>query len=422
MTRPTLSVDISFVDNPFLFFGQVWTDVTADVLSIPEIRRGRERIGAAVRAGTARVVLDNASGNYTPGNWASPYATYLLPLRRIRIRATWSGITYTLFMGFIERWPPAYPGGLDSTVELECADWFIVLASEPITLSRGSEDSHWRLLWLATFVQLDGARNIPTSGNSAGKSAIAAVSLVDTPPLSHMQAVVDAEDGLLFVTGAGIVTFQGRHHRLLDTTATAVQLILGDESDITHGWVLGTSLLGITTIPRAAGWVAGNLNEHPHLRVAMAYDVQDIVNQSTVTASGGTPQTAEDAASVTRYGTRAIAKTLLLTSDGDAAARAAWDVARGKEAALRFNAVTVSGLRDDTLWPLLFGLDLSYRVEVRVRPPGSRAIIRESYVEQIIHRDLHDRWESVLSLSPAVINEAIGVYGDAIYDVSVYAY
>jgi hypothetical protein len=421
---PQIIVEISFVPYPFPASLQSWTDVSADVAAVPEIRRGRARLDDAMRAGTARIVLDNADGKYTPGNWASPYVDYLLPMRRVRIRVVWQSIGYTIFQGFIERWPPTYPGGLESTVELECSDWYLVFGSEPITLSRGAEYSHWRLIWLVSLTALSASeRAIPTSGTSAGQSIVSAVSLVDTPILSHLQSVVEAEDGLLFVSGAGIVTFQGRHHRLTDTTCTVVQVVFGGAPELTTvGWVLGTGVLGSTTVPRPTGWVSGDDLEHPYSDVTFEYDVAGIINESQVTADGGTPQTIEDSTSQLWYGARKITRSLLITSDTEALARAGWDVTRNKAPEVRFPELRVTGIGNDALWPELLPLELSQRVQVRVRPPASQPIVRECYVEQIIHRDVTHLWETTLSLSPAVANDAIARFESGIFDVSVYGY
>jgi hypothetical protein len=332
-------------------------------------------------------------------------------------------VSYPLFQGFIERWPPSHPGGLESTVELEVTDWFLILGSEPITLSRGAEDSHWRVILLLTLTAMSSLwYEVPTSGNSAGRSRVAAVSLVDEPILAHLQSVIEAEDGLAFVRGDGVLEFQGRHHRLLDPRCTSVQMLIGDSDDTTSQWILGTSRLGLDTVPRRSGWSPGDDPERPYLALESEYDAQAIINASQVTASGGVPQTAEDADSQDRYGVRTLVQSLLITSDTEAADRAAWNVIRNSTPELRFPSVTVSGLRDPAMWPELLGLDLSYRVEVRTRPPASVAVVRHCYVEQIVHRNLITQWETTLALSPALDSTAFLVLGTGVLDTSRLGY
>lgn len=406
MTRPTIIVEIAFTADP-MDITAVWTDVTAYVLEVLEIRRGRARLRDRMGAGTARVLLDNSDGRFTPGNWLSPYAEYLLPMRRIRIRAAYLGVGQALFVGFIERWPPGW-NGLDGQVEIEAVDAFGWLAAVPVTTSRGPENVAWRALALLSTAGWTYGSTIAPNSPDGTITMTPAVTLTNEPILNHLLDLAEAEDGQLFASSAGIMTFQGRHFRLLNSRAATVQLLLGDSDDTTSGWLLGTATLGVTTTPRPSGWVSGDDPEHPHVRVALSYDVQDIINESRVTPSSGAEQIASDATSRALYGARARARSLLLTSTSEAADRAAWEVVQNKNARVRFDAVTVSGLPsgNETIWPTLLGLELSDRVEVRVRPPSSAAIVRETYVEQIAHRNLVGEWETTLGLSPVPTTEA----------------
>lgn len=400
MTRPTLSVAIAFASDP-MDTAPLFEDISAFVLEIPEIRRGRARLRDRMAAGTARVILDNKGGDFTPGNWRSSYAGNLVPMRRIRISATWGLNTYAIFNGFVERWPPNEPGGADGTVEIECVDGFAWLAAIPVTTSRGVENAAARAIALKSTAGWTIGDYLPIGSPDGALTTVAAVTLSNEPILAHLLDLADAEDGLIYMDQANFLSLQGRHYRLLNTRATDVQLLLGDSDDTTTSWVLGTSALGLTTTLRPAGWSAGDDPERPYIRVDMSYDVQDIINESRVTPSGGAEQVASDALSQRRYGTRARVRSLLLTSTTEAADRAAWEVAQNREAQIRFDAVTTSGLRDAELWPELLGLELSDRVEVRVRRIGHAAIARQSHVEQIVHRNLVGAWETTLGLSQA---------------------
>ncbi len=408
MSRPTLSVSIAWASNP-MDIGAVFTDISAYVIEAPEVRRGRARLRDRMGAGTARVILDNSLGYFTPGNWRSPWVAYLLPLRRIRISATWGLNTYAIFNGFIERWPPNEPGGADGTVEIECADGFSWLAAVPVTTSRGAENAAQRALALKTTAGWAIGDNLPVGSPDGALTTVAAVTLTNEPILTHLLDLADAEDGIIYMSSGGILSLQGRHYRLLNTRATDVQLLLGDSDDATTSWVLGTSVLGVSTVPRPAGWSAGDDPERPYLRVDMSYDVQDIINESRVTPSGGAEQIAVDASSQSTYGVRARVRSLLLTSTTEAADRAAWEVAQNREAQIRFDAVTTSGLRDSAMWDELLGLDLSDRVEVRVRRINHAPIARQGHVEQIVHRNLVGEWEVTLGLSQAANSGAGGV-------------
>jgi len=325
----------------------------------------------------------------------------------VRIRATYNAVTYDLFGGFIERWPPTWPGGLLSETTIQCVDGFKILAQARSNYTWGVEDSHWRIIgvlaaagWPATdeivFTSLD---------VRAGKSTIPAVNLANTPPLSHILDVALAEDGQFFMNGQGYAVFQGRHQRIGYSRSTTVQQTYGDELNTTTGWVLGNatnSVIGVTTIPRSAAWVSGTASELPFINVQPSYDDQFIVNAAAFIRPSGVEQTASDATSQARYSVRSQVQTLQLTTDTAVLDRATWAVAKGKEPDIRFISLTLSGHHRDTLWPAILSAEISDRIAVIIRPPSSYAIRRECYIEAIEHRNITmETWATIYSLSPA---------------------
>lgn len=123
MALPTLAVDIGFATDPGL--PPTWVDISEYVRSA-SIRRGRSHELDRVEAGTATVLLDNRDGRFDPANALSPYWPNVLPMRQVRIRATWEGVGYILFRGYIESWPQSWAsGGVgDATVTLQAVDGF----------------------------------------------------------------------------------------------------------------------------------------------------------------------------------------------------------------------------------------------------------------------------------------------------------
>jgi hypothetical protein len=122
MAYPTLLVQIAFGDPPLTALASnTWTDVTAYVVSI-HTRRGRADPLGRVEAGTAQLVLDNSDRRFDPTYTGSPYYPNVVPMKKIRISATYSAVTYRIYTGYIESWPPDWPGGLDATTTIGCAD------------------------------------------------------------------------------------------------------------------------------------------------------------------------------------------------------------------------------------------------------------------------------------------------------------
>jgi len=126
VTFPTLSVQVAFDDDP-LATSWTWTDITAYVKSI-QVKIGRDREVDDFEPGRATIELDNTDRRFDPEHATGPYYGKLLPSKRVRIRATHSAVTYTLFHGFVDDWPQDYGGSWTSDVVVPCTDAFGQLA------------------------------------------------------------------------------------------------------------------------------------------------------------------------------------------------------------------------------------------------------------------------------------------------------
>lgn len=405
MAQPELIIEFAPNDVP-MEVTPTWIDITDDVISIPSIRRGRSRNLGPFEAGTATIILDNSLGAYTPGNTESAYTSKLLPMVQIRIRAIWGGTTYPLFRGFVERWRPNWPGGLDGTCRVECVDGFKVFAQLKISTAMGAKTSYQEIEtvlllanWPIALRDIDGLNWV----------TIVAITLSQTSGLSHMQEVEFTEGGQLWIAPDGDVTWRWRSARGSDSRSVNIQARFGYDPSPTVGWVLGDatySVLGSTTILRDALFVIGTLNsiqEQRYLSVDMTMDDQDIVNDAQITASGGATYTASDSTSITRYGARTFTKTLLSSSAVDAQERADLLVANGKDAKIRITNLVFSGHQADE-WMNVLYLEISDRVEVIIRPANSGTVGQTCLIESVEHRNITDStWDTVLGLSLAEI-------------------
>lgn len=125
----TVTVEIGFASNPSVAIGSTsWTDVSAYVRQF-STRRGRNTELGQFSAGTMQIVLDNRDRRFDPNYTSSPYSPNVLPMRRIRVRATYSATTYDVWSGFVDDWPQEYDiGNHDATVTVNCTDVFKVLS------------------------------------------------------------------------------------------------------------------------------------------------------------------------------------------------------------------------------------------------------------------------------------------------------
>ena len=111
------------------FFTGANDDVTADIESI-KIRRGRDDILSQINAGTCEMDVRRPTDRpyWNPANAASDLnasnAPGFVPMRPVRVTATYSGTTYGLFWGFLRSAKFDYETGI---CHLSCVDLFVFL-------------------------------------------------------------------------------------------------------------------------------------------------------------------------------------------------------------------------------------------------------------------------------------------------------
>ncbi len=130
MSVPTLRVfvdfdsDTAFEVNPLILgsatkgilgtnrlgSGTLPVEIT-DLVTRVAIRRGRNRITSKFEPGTADIVLYDQNGDWNPANPNSAYYPNLVPLRQIIIYATYAGVDYYIFSGFISKYDTGFRQG-----------------------------------------------------------------------------------------------------------------------------------------------------------------------------------------------------------------------------------------------------------------------------------------------------------------------
>lgn len=119
---PTLAVEIAFTTGALE--APVWVDVTGDVREW-NVSRGRNRELERMQPGRATVTFGNLSRQYDSTNVSGPWFGNLRPMRRLRIRETFNGTTFSRFDGFVDRWQLDYPmTGKDATATVTATDAF----------------------------------------------------------------------------------------------------------------------------------------------------------------------------------------------------------------------------------------------------------------------------------------------------------
>lgn len=350
--RPTIQAAVSWTTNPAAT--PVWVDATAYVRAF-SLTRGRNHELDQAQAGTATLTLKNTDRRFDPlatGYSAGPYGSNVIPMRRVRIQATYSATTYDLFHGYITAYQPTIaPSNSDALMELSLVDAFGPLARYKVNTTRSAETTDLRIAAVLNAIGWPaGDRTLAT-----GLIQTQAATLVNEDALGHLQAIVDDEKGFLFISKDGKVTFQHRYMRLLPTATSAV--VLGD----------------------------GGGSEELYEDVDFSVDDSRIMNDVRVTRAGGIEQVVTDATSQANYYIRTQALSGLMQWDGDAYGTAGYLLETYKQPRLRAPGLRLNGDGNPTvMWPHVCGRELGDRVTLRRRPPGGGATIDQiCHIEQM---------------------------------------
>lgn len=140
MTLPSLKVEIAFATDPGST--PTWVDVSSKVLSV-STSCGRQTELDQVQASTCSIRLDNGDRRFDPTYTGSPYYPNVLPMRKVRVSATYSAVTYYLFTGFITAWPMQWDAPAWGSVTVTATDGFEMLSRLNLTANTSNRVSNW---------------------------------------------------------------------------------------------------------------------------------------------------------------------------------------------------------------------------------------------------------------------------------------
>ena len=222
MPAPTIQVLVGFqtttgFGNPFqldnatygkldtgTLGGLAYADLTQYVQSI-NINRGRNRQLDQFNAGTAVVSFWNQSRILDPLNTASPYYPYVTPRCPIIIKA--NGLP--IYTGLISDWNLDYEISNTDMMYASCVDAFTVLANQNLNAFTPAEElSSTRVNTILDRPEIlyQGARAIGVGSSTLGAYPVAQ----DTNCLDYLQTITQSEQGYLYVSEDGTLTFKGR--------------------------------------------------------------------------------------------------------------------------------------------------------------------------------------------------------------------
>jgi hypothetical protein len=184
--------------------GLAYADLTSLVLSV-NIKRGRNRQLDQFNAGTAQVVFNNNSRILDPLNTSSIYYPFVLPRSPIIIYANGTPI----YTGFVEDWDLDYQNANQGRMFARCVDTFGTLANQQLNaFTPSAQTSGLRVDAVLDRPEIayQGARSIGTGSSTLGAYAVSQ----DTNVLNYLQQVNTSEQGYLYTSADGTLTFKGR--------------------------------------------------------------------------------------------------------------------------------------------------------------------------------------------------------------------
>jgi hypothetical protein len=355
--------------------GTLPVEVT-DLVTRVAIRRGRNRITSKFEFGSADVVLYDQNGDWNPMNTAGAYYPNLVPLRQIIIYATYDEEDFYLFSGYITNYDTGFRQGNEnvSTVTLRCVDAFKLLAGSAITTVPG-----------APAGQLSGDRveaildaiewPLSLRNTMPGDSTLQADPGTSRTALEALQTVENSEFGGIFVDGESVITFISRDE-LITRPATSVYTFSDTGSDISY------------------------------TNAIVAFDDTNLINDVTVTRSGGTAQNVYSQASIDKYFLHSgIRDGILVQTDTEARNQAKGILATRKDPEVRIDSIQLNLYDDvDPIKPLAgVDIDLLDGITVIKTMPGATSVTQPSLVNAIHHDITKKSWNTTLFTSEPLL-------------------
>jgi len=338
-----------------VFGTNVFADATAVIVDVSDqvnyikTQRGRNSLSDQFQTGTLSMRIIDQNGDFNPLNVSGPYYSLLTPMKKVQITASYNGTSYFLFSGFITSYVNTQPKDAQEVAytTITAVDAFRLANLAQITNVAG-----------ATAGDLSGTRinqildeiDWPTTMRDvdAGLTYLQNDPGVIRTSLAAMQTVTDSEYGALYVAANGSFTFQ-------DRTVTA------------------SSIAGIPTVFKDDGTAISYANAAWLLNDAL------IFNSASVSKSGGTAQTASNAASIVKYFLHSYyLNDLLMLTDAEALDYARAYVASRAETTIRCDYLELDLYTPNYNSGIIAAMELDFfdPISVSTTQPGGSVITK----------------------------------------------
>jgi len=367
--------------NVFADSAAVIVDVS-DQVNLVQTRRGRNALSDEFQTGNLTLRIVDQNGDFNPENPTGPYFELLTPMKKVQISATYSGVTYPIFSGFITSYVNSQPK--DAT---EVA-YTTITAVDAQRLAQNAQIS---TVTGATAGDLSGTRvnqildqiSWPASMRDVdpGLTTLQADPGTNRTSLAALQTVANSEYGAVYVDASGSFVFQDRSVTVSSIAATPT-LFADNGTGIQYAnavWKLDDTL---------------------------------IFNKSTVTRSGGTAQVASNQASIDKYFLHSyFLDNLLMQTDAVALDYAQAYTASRAETSIRCDAVELDLYTDNYNAGIIAALDLDFfdPITVITTQPGGSTLDKTLQIFGVGMNITPNSWKTTFTtLEPVIDGFIIG--------------
>jgi hypothetical protein len=394
MTVPTLNAFINFGTGPsfaqamIIDQGIIGTNILADNAALivdvsnqvdgVTTRRGRNAEADQFQTGTCTMRLVDQNGDFNPQNPASPYFGFLDPMRKLQITATFQGITYPIFSGFITGYQTITPQESNDNVTyttITAVDAFRLAQNAQITTVTGTSAGQLsgarinalldQISWPSTMRDIDTGQTTMQADPGTARTALAACQTVST-----------SEYGAFYVDATGSFVFQDR--ALTSSSIGATPTVFTDNGS--------PGLLYFD-----AQWVLNDVL---------------IYNQANITRSGGTTQVATDSASIAKYFLHSYTQSdLLMQTDAVALDYAQAYVASRAETSVRCDSIVLDLYTNNYDTGIIAALTLDFfdPITVTTTQPGSSSLTKTLQIFGVSMTINPNRWRvQFVTLEPVL--------------------
>jgi hypothetical protein len=265
------------------------------------------------QAATAKIRIYDQTGNWNPQNVSSPYYPNLVPMRKIRVAASYAGTTYYLFSGYITAYNYTYPTDqVIAYLDIDAGDGFRLMQLSNVTTLAGTssgQDTGTRINTILDDIAWPNSlRQIETGGTESKCQADPATARTALQAIKNVEFV---EQGAFYMNGEGDAVFRSR------------------------AYIMSKSGQNPTNY-------ANNGTGINYSGIVFANDDKTIINDAIITNIGGTAQEATNTASIAKYFQHSINQNNLVGfSDADALNIARIYVASRATNSIRIDSITL---------------------------------------------------------------------------------